>query len=184
VNRSVPEAGNATSNSNTSTEANAPASGIWMLISALLMISNFVTGYLLWRRIQAPQTADSHTETSPTETQQWRLLRKACQQQTPADIRQALLQWASTLALVNGNSQSQITLTTLSEHIAADDLKLAALLDRLDQSLFDTSGHHHFAPEDGQSLLTLLEPWRKANTSQSALFNASNALPDLYGATR
>ena len=184
VNRSVPEAGNATSNSNTSTEASAPASGVWMLISALLLISNFVTGYLLWRRIQAPQTAASHTETSPTEAQQWRLLRKACQQQTPADIRQALIQWASTLALVNSNSQGQITLATLREHIATDDLKLAALLDRLDQSLFDSSGSSRFTAEDGQNLLTLLEPWRKANTSQSTLFKASNALPDLYGAAR
>lgn len=176
ANRTTPEA------SNTSTTAvSAPANGIWMLISALLLISNFITGYLLWRRTQTPQTTQDQTDASPTEARQWRLVRKACQQQTPAEIRQALIQWASTL---DTQGKSQYTLAALREHVGADDAKLAMLMDRLDQSLFDTSDGHRFTAEDGQNLLALLEPWRKANTSQSAFTRASDALPDLYGAAR
>ena len=163
---------------------NAPDSGPWMLIAALLLISNFVTGFLLWRRIVVPETADNPDAGNDSEAKHWRLLRKACQQQDAVTIRQQLIAWAASLG--SGStiaSNTSVSLTDVQNRFKDSD-ELQRLLTQLDRSLFSPQDSAGFGETEKKALLELLEQQRpellKQLKNKKGL--AASELPSLYGA--
>ena len=161
----------------------APNAGPWMLIAALLLLSNFVTGFLLWRKTIAPADAMKADDEAVSEAQQWRWFRKACQQQGAAEVRQHLIAWAATTV---SSEQPLTSLTDVKAQLNATDA-LSKLLDQLDRSLFSPHGSESteaFGEHERNTLFTLLEQQRPALLKQ--LKNnkglADSTLPPLYGA--
>ena len=167
---------------------NASDSGPWMLMAATLLLSNFVTGFLLWRKLVTPTTTDDVQEAPHTsEARQWRLLRKACQQQGATEIRQYLIQWMSTLISADNKGGQPTSLTAVQEHLKASG-ELSQLLKHLDQSLFayqQSANSGQFCEEDGKQLLSLLEQQRSRllkKRQNRKKYQIGKELPTLHGA--
>lgn len=152
--------------------------GIWVAISALLLISNIISVFWLWRMHHAKTASPEATSVSSsardaqTQKQHWKAFTNACRNNDAATIRSALLQWASLRYTTTNNNSNLKQLTQLKQ--ITHDPKLHAALDELDAYLYAASDSSVF---NGTNLLALVKGLEnKANLSQQ-----SAGLKSLYG---
>lgn len=80
--------------SNTDT-VTGPVNGYWIIATCVLLLSNLMLAYLLWReKNRDPETPESLPQ-SVSEKQRWKELKKACQHNDAQQIRTAVILWAS-----------------------------------------------------------------------------------------
>jgi hypothetical protein len=131
-------------------------SGLWVIATLLLLITNMVTIFLLWRN-NAPKEEEQAEIIKPG--QHLKLLKKACQNNDANNIRQHLKDWAQ--------EEYQITnLDQLSQKF--NDIALTNAISELDSYLYQGSNNSAF---NGQILWNSLSqaikkkyPNRKSDT--------------------
>ena len=76
-----------------SASMSASTSGYWVAATLLLLLTNIITAFLLWRR--QDNAIDETTDLAPTSNKdKLRRVKKACQKNDPLIMRQALKEWA------------------------------------------------------------------------------------------
>lgn len=169
-----PSAVTNTSLPNVANSAGAPSAqmpkqhtqGMWILASALLLLSNFVLAFLLWRQRHHNGQETEEEDNIISERQAWKELKKACQNHNPAIIRSALLQWAR--CFYKRDDIHQLDQLQRLHKLPA----LRDNLNSLDISLYSASRNDYQSGE----LLDLLKQLSKKNSSQQ-----ENDLRPLYG---
>lgn len=137
-----------TANNTRASAAAAPAGGqgIWVLISALLLLSNFVLGFLLWN---SKQQTDSQPDKTPRddhdEKYYWKALQQAARQNDAGRFRHALIHWAQ----LHLQQPQLITLEQISQ--SCNEPQLIQGLRQLDNSLYAAE------PGDTPDLASLLK---------------------------
>jgi hypothetical protein len=128
-------------------------SGFWVITTLLLLISNIITLFLLWRH-HAPKEKDQLEIVKPS--QHLKLLKKACQNNDADNIRQHLKDWAQV--------EYQITnLDQLSQRFA--DIALTNAINELDSYLYQGKNNSAF---NGQILWnSLSQAIKKKHTDKT-----------------
>ena len=150
-----------TPSTNVTSEDNEPQSGIWVIISLLLLISNLITAFLLWRK-KAPLTAPDKIK-QPDNAKLKKALNKACINNDPSAIRSALKLWC----------QAEFADPSFSALKALNYGPLNNALDALDNQLFGQKQDDQY---NGQILWTALKQAMK----QTEQASADNSLKPLY----
>lgn len=137
-----------------STMNSSSFSSLWIFSTLLLLVSNIITAFFLWRK-KEPTLIEK--EKKPNNTQHFKLLRKACQDNDPGEIRKHLKQWAE--------QQYQISnLDELSNHFK--DIALTNAIAELDAVLYQGSNNSAY---NGQLLWnSLSQAVKKANQHSKA----------------
>ncbi len=161
-------------------------SGPWMLIAALLLVSNFVTGFLLWRQSTRTPNQDADTHQQLSENHAWRVLRKACQSGDASAVRQALIQWTNDLQPSEAISTLHGVQRLMSQVLPdADGHILSVQLEQLDKSLFDGNDQTRFSTTHSTDLFEFLKAQRSALlTHYQKGKDSQQSLPPLHGNTQ
>lgn len=136
------DSGSATNTSLTGSHQNSGiwASGIWVIATLILLISNIITGFLLWRKHQVTEESAINTEKEKSSRQLYRALKASCKKNKPEEVRQALADWM----------QFHFNTTLLSElgsHIAENETDRRAinnLIAELDSMLYSPQANSAF----------------------------------------
>jgi hypothetical protein len=121
----------ATNQQTTSADSN---SGYWILTTLLLLVSNLITGYLLWRGKgnEAQTTTKAKEDSGKSILKQ---LKKACQNNQDSEIRHLLKLWAQ-------QEHQLASLDQLAKHY--NDLALTNALAELDSHLYQNKENSVF----------------------------------------
>jgi len=123
----------ATINSDQVASAAAPnQSTLWLITTLLLLISNMLTAFFLWRK-KAPASIDNSAVRKPN--QHLKLLKKACQDNDAHGIRQHLKDWA----------QQEYQLGSLDQlSLKFSDIALTNAIQELDSYLYQGATNSAF----------------------------------------
>lgn len=133
------------------------ASTVNYAVLGLLALSLLLNIWLFTRRKNNLPQEFIDEPKAPSELSQWRALKQACQQQSPQQVRQALIAWVNSGGLTHLNlNLPLVSLNALAQTVRTPALALA--LKELDATLFSAQGNSAF---NAQQLLQLLEQERK-----------------------
>ncbi|MEH6450711.1 MAG: BatD family protein [Oleispira sp.] len=132
-------------------------SGYWIAATLFLLITNLISAFLLWSRSNKPLETETQSA-EPSNKERLKQLKKACQQNDPALMRQTLKNW----------SQQEFEISSLDQLAQQfNSVALTNSLNELDSILYQNSENSAF---NGQIL------WN--NLSQAIKKNQSNLTTD------
>lgn len=144
--------------------------GIWVIVSALLLITNLLSAFWLWRVYHRNPEKPTHKPDSHIrEKDSWKAFQQACRANNANTIRTSLINWAKLRYPDNHINQ----LTQLKQ--LSNEPKLHAALDELNAHLYAADNSSAF---NGGNLLALV----KNMESQQKNNRGSSELKPLYGA--
>lgn len=150
---------------NTTAPNTAPkAPPLWQWLSFILVLSNLLFAYLWWNK-KSSKTTPKHNQPTSTLKQQRQQLFNACQQNQPADIRQALIRWGSAFL----HSPNQLSLEQIQQQLNQPEINLA--ISELNATLYSPTPNSAF---NGQRIWQLVKQLKQPNTTTSA-----TSLPEL-----
>ena len=153
-----------------STSISTSGSGYWVAATLILLLTNFITAFFLWRRQDS--SIDKTTDLAPASNKdKLRLVKKACQKNDPLIIRQALKEWSQQEFGISGMDQ-------LGQQL--NDIALSNSLNELERVLYQNSENSAF---NGQLLWNNLSQTikkNKANRSQTGSAIDQSELSPLY----
>jgi hypothetical protein len=130
-------------------------SGYWILTTLLLLFSNTITAFILWRRSNQPIKKELNV-TAPSNKVLLKQVKKACQENDPELIRNCLKQWSQQEYQVS----SLVQLSQKLNHVAFSNS-----LNELDSFLYQDRENSAY---NGQLLWNNLTQAIKINTPNSA----------------
>lgn len=145
----------AVNSANSQAQQGFVASGFWLISSLVLLVSNIISAYFLWRRSDKGQTSVEQNQQQQTQRQLIKNIRSSCKKNQPQAIRQALIDWLSS----NYNCSVLSQLPELMPLSAQHKQSFNNALNELDAALYSPQKNSAF---NGQNIWQLFSQAQKS----------------------